>query len=681
MRFVRAVLILLLLPWGLLAGPAEMPVNVGALEGPEAGAVTEVKHFRIRNLFAVPDLLSAIGGGEKGLALDLSRVSTLLDGTEVDPAKVHGTAWFGPYPFEAEETRFDHKRFRIGVAIQGGKAVLPVGALLRPKYDSEGWGGEGAGRVAVRLELVLEQKGRDRPLGTYDVFASFKKAGGAFVKLPGIVEGPFVSFFSAGDDPRHAVISFVTDAPAVPVIEIDGAEARRGAAGRRHEITLRGLEPDREYRYRVRCIGPDKENPTATGEHRFRTPPEPGKAPDRLVFAYCGDSREGGGGGLSAYMGVNLSTMERHAALAYRLGARFLLMGGDLVNGYTSSPADFEGQVYAWKQAVSGFWRERAVYPTMGNHEALLKVFDTGLASPLMLDRWPYATESAEAVFARNFVNPRNGPAAEAGRPPYAESVYSFRHGRVMVIAFNNNYWYSGYSRGRGKGAGLFGGCPEGYILPDQMRWIEAELRAAQEDDRVDHVILFAQEPVFPCGGHIGDAMWFHGDNEVRAHTFRDGKLVPEEHGIVEVRNRLARAVGAADKVVAVLGADEHAYYRLLVDRDVPVGPPAGGARSKEGLSYERAPRLDLGHPVWYVTCGGGGAPYYAEESAPWVDYWRGRYSKKPEGDGFYYSSQENVLIFEVEGEKVFLTAMNRFGEVVAGEKRFELTAATRVGK
>ena len=50
--------------------------------------------------------------------------------------------------------------------------------------------------------------------------------------LPGVVEGPFVSFFAAGDDPRHAVISFVTDAPVVPVIEIDGEEARRGVAAR-----------------------------------------------------------------------------------------------------------------------------------------------------------------------------------------------------------------------------------------------------------------------------------------------------------------------------------------------------------------------------------------------------------------------------------------------------------------
>ena len=49
---------------------------------------------------------------------------------------------------------------------------------------------------------------------------------------------------------------------------------------------------------------------------------------------------------------------------------------------------------------MAGFWRSRPVYPAMGNHEALLNVFDDGSKYGIALDQWPYATHSAEAVFA-----------------------------------------------------------------------------------------------------------------------------------------------------------------------------------------------------------------------------------------------------------------------------------------
>jgi len=96
-------------------------------------------------------------------------------------------------------------------------------------------------------------------------------------------------------------------------------------------------------------------------------------------------------------MGVNHLTFGRLASLAYRREADFLLFGGDLFNGYTSSVEDFEAQLFSWKRALSGFWHERAVYPAMGNHESLLRVFNGG---DIRLDRWPYATDSAEALSA-----------------------------------------------------------------------------------------------------------------------------------------------------------------------------------------------------------------------------------------------------------------------------------------
>jgi len=90
------------------------------------------------------------------------------------------------------------------------------------------------------------------------------------------------------------------------------------------------------------------------------------------------------------------------------------------------------------------FWHTRPVYPAMGNHESLLRIYDDGSNYGIELDRWPYNTDSAEAIFAENFVNPNNGPTPEdPRRPPYSENVFSFTYGDVMIIAFNNNYWFS----------------------------------------------------------------------------------------------------------------------------------------------------------------------------------------------------------------------------------------------
>ena len=64
--------------------------------------------------------------------------------------------------------------------------------------------------------------------------------------------------------------------------------------------------------------------------------------------------------------------------LAYQKGADLFLFGGDLVNGYTSYTEDFRMQLQAWKQAFAGIWRNRPVYPAMGNHKTLVNVFDDG---------------------------------------------------------------------------------------------------------------------------------------------------------------------------------------------------------------------------------------------------------------------------------------------------------------
>ena len=631
----------------------DLPVDARALERLEESSGGRAG---VTNLLSYRQVYDAVRDGDgRGLAVDFSHLTALLDGTEIDPGKLYGDVWTGPYPFEADETGFTYKRFRVHGSVRSGKATIDLRYLLAERTNSERW--TSGGRVAVRFRLFLESAERDRDLGVHDTAIQFERAGDRFVKRPGVAEGPFVSLVNS-DAPGSAVISFVTYEEVRAHVELtDEAGGVRtywdDVAMTRHEIALDGLEPEASYRYRVIAGG------TATREYALHAAPR-ADARRAVRFAYFGDSREGSGGGLASHMGVNHETLVRHARIAQSSGAEFLIVGGDLVNGYTTVPEDFETQLHAWRDAMTGLWNERPIYAAMGNHEALLRQYTNGVR----IDRWPYDTESAEAVFARIFVHPQNGPAlADERRPTYEENVYSFRFGCLKVIAFNNNYWVS-YSSDR------YGGSPEGYLLPDQLEWIAAELDEAEKDATVRYVILFAQEPVFPNGGHVADSMWHGGDNRVRAHVYRDDKLLPEEDGILVVRDRFVRLIASHRKVAAVLGSDEHGYHRTLIGKEVPVGDIRRDDRNLNGridtdAGEEASPLDDLRYRAWYVVCGGGGAPYYAEEDTPWNRYWQDRTTPRSGITGFYYSSQENILLFDAGPERIGFEVRSVHGEVI----------------
>jgi len=618
----------------------------------------------IRNRLSLAQIRAAIRQRDDQVVVDLSQVSQTLDGQRLDPHRIYGRLVCGPYPFEAGETSFAYPRFRRAASIVRGEGTVGVGYFLSEATNTEGW--PDAGQVAIRLKLFYEEEGRDLDLGVYDTSASFRRrAGGGFELVPSIVEGPIVNLVTS-DDPERCVISLVTSEAVVAHVTLDdGRGFRSPQATTRHEIPLEPLQPDREYRYRV-TVGE-----STTREHRLRTAPLPGATGFR--FAYGGDSREGAGFGLESHMGCNYLDLNRFASLAYHRDCRFLLQGGDLVNGYTTQPEDYRTQLYGWKYAMAGFLHERPAYPAMGNHECLLYNFDDGSWYGVSLDMWPYDEQSSESIFASELVLPTNGPQpSNPARPPYRENVYSFQYGCVFCIAVNNNYWIS-YSSDR------YGGSPEGYIMEDQMDWIRGELDRAGAEPTVRYIVVYLQEPVLPNGGHIQDAMWYRGNNGVRAHTWNGKRLVSADKGIVEVRNDLLRAVHGNPKVVAVLGCDEHGYSKVLIDRHVPLGDPLLDDGNRDGwINFHRldldgdgepdpeetASSLpDLKYPVWHLVGGGFGAPYYARQRTPWNAYWVEEQGGNPAF--FYYSSQPNILLFDVAEEGISVTVHNLHGEVI----------------
>lgn len=625
----------------------DLPVRPGELTSRSASIRHPVTFTMIHNIVGVsPD--------GKGFVLDLG------------DTRFQGMIYTGPYPFEQGEADYDYARYRLKSTLKDGRGVIPcAGFFTNPKINANDWPRE-VMTIACRLELNRQKAdGSSAWLGFYDSFLSFRLAdvkkneqgrivNYSLVKVPTVVEGPFVSLLTSGGNDQP-IIAFETDEPCGWQCEVETVEKLpygeiliSESVKTRHQIKPTILKPGTTYRYTIKIIPP--EGPAyPLPAYTFTTAPRPGAG--RVRFAFVSDSREGVGGGEQNYRGCNFAVLSRIAVEAFRKEADFFLFGGDLVNGYTSETEDFRLQLQGWKQALAGYWRSRAVYPCMGNHETLLNIVNIQTAGGgkrlVTLDKWPYATDSAEAVFAEQFWNPRNAPmVSDPRRPTYKENVFSFQYGPVKCIAYNNNYWYTS--------AGLVheaGGSPEGYIMADQMAWIEKELARADVDESIRYVVLYAQEPVFPCGGHVGDCMWWNGNNNYRAHTYEDGKVRPADAGMIEVRNRFWKAVSNCRKVAAVLAGDEHEYHRLRIDGATPVGIVAKDDADGDGILESYSPNPDFRYPTWQITAGTAGAPYYAREETPW--------------EPVILSSQTGYCLFEADERRIRLTFYTMTGQVV----------------
>lgn len=647
---IAPALILLLLAAATAAGSIETPPSI---RSPLKDGYTEQVRG-VRNAFSLDALRSCVQDGDaEGLRFDLRGQTTLLDGSAVDPARVRGRIFTGPYPLSGDRAAYDTYQFRQTTPVRNGQGRLGISQL--ENWPDTAW--VNGGMLVARIELALESPENDRDLGTYEFLVRFSREEDGYRRAPGVIEGPFIGPLDSAE-PERAIIHLRTDA-AIPVrMEWGESPAAAGAsadspAGLQHEIRLEGLKPDTEYRYRVTLDG------WSSPAHAFRTPPRKGEG--TFHFAYAGDSRDGVGGGARAFMGVNALILEREMNAAWQKDARFWLHGGDLLGGHTSVPQDFRTQFAAFKWVASAFWRERPVYSVMGNHDCLLRSFEKG-EDRLGLDRWPYATESSEAVFTEEMYNPVNGPIpSDPDRPPYGETVFSMQYGPLLVLGLNNNYWRSTAPRDRG-------GAPEGWIFPDQMTWLEDRLNGAAGDPSIRYILVIAHEPALPNGGHVQDGMWYGGDNGVRAARWDGGAIRPEPLGVVEVRDALLRMVASNPKVAAVLGSDEHNYSGLLLTSEVPVGDRRTDDGDGDGRICEAgepcSPLSGILYPTWFLTSGGAGAPHYLPEEAPWNRWWRTHEGDCPDPGGcFRFSVLHHWLLFEVTPERISVETYSAAGE------------------
>ncbi len=615
-----------------LHGQTDLPVR-----DPAAAGITKraerYPYAVTRNQMLPAHLFRADTSG-KGLSFDLGD-STLF-----------GQLHAGPAFFDEQQSDYHETRFRQTVDVTAGRGFLPVAQYFEAgnTINANQWVDRGV--LGYRLELMRVENGRPVHHGLADGRVWFSVVGGRVRPVVSICEGPAVNLV-VSDHPEWIVVSSETDRPARVWLELEGGRVLASPlVGKRHEIRVDGLLPDTRYRYRVLAV----ESGDTIGTPWIHFLSAPAKGTSGVVFVYAGDGRAASGGGEYGTRGVNRKVVSRIAEEAHRKGARFFLFGGDLIGGHVNSVEAFRTQLKSFKQAIEPFRHSTAFYSALGNHETLLHVFDNGSRYGLGMDRWPYDTESAEAVFADEFVHPRNGPTPQPGLPPYAETVFSFQYGDVRVIVFNNNYWWTSHSS-----IPSFGGSPEGYILPEQLSWIEHELQSAEVDSTVRHILLLAQEPVFPGGGHVGDAMWHNGDNTMRAFQNVNGAMVPSPMGIVDVRNRLWEMICRNPKVAAVLGSDEHNYQRMLITNNTPVGVPSeddidGDGKLRDG---KLSPNPGFVRPTWFIISGGAGAPYYTQQHAPW------------NSAVLRFTPQSHYVLFSSETGKLKLQAFSAGGQLL----------------
>lgn len=509
--------------------------------------------------------------------------------------------------------------FRKPARINKGKATVNI-SQLKGKYDFIGW--ELSGKVKLGYRIIYKD-------GTIVYDGKINLDGtGPFSIDTCIIEGPFVNMLTH----ESAVISFRTNYPVRSGVEIDGKKFRTRESTINHEIYIDKLSAATAYNYTVQC-GDVEES------YSFQTAPNPASRTP-FTFAYASDSRAGQGGGERSIYRCNAYMMKKLIGLAMQQEAAFFQFTGDMITGYSDNVDDMRLQYVNWKRCIEPFAAYMPVYVGIGNHESVNYIFDDGSKYGILVDEFPFRTSSTESIFAEMFVNPRNGPPGEdrskydpdkktRNFPTYKENVYYYTYSNVAMIVLNSDYWYAPSTDWIKHTSGNL----HGYLMDNQLEWLSNTLKTFEKDNRIDHIFVTLHTPAFPNGGHIGDDMWYNGNNDYRPYVA--GK--PVDKGIIERRDQfLDLLVNHSTKVVAMLCGDEHNYSRMRLRQSTNIY-----------LAEYEGFRLPVSRILWQITNGSAGAPYYSQERTPW------RPAVK------MFSTQYALCLFHIDGIKVTLEVLN----------------------
>ncbi len=541
------------------------------------------------------------------------------EGLDFDFKGLNGKLMFGFIPY-GDSKHPQPVYFRSSTPIVAGKAFIDILGQLSGTYDMVGWEESQKGTLGYR---VVNDVGDF----LYDGIVTFN-GNGPFKVATTIVEGPFVNLITS----ESVVISFTLNKKTGARVKVGDNELKSNSA-LVHEVSVEGLSPDTEYSYQVN-VG------ESSLDFSFRTAPAPGTRKP-FTFTYASDSRSGNGGGERDLWGANFYIMKRIMALNRSREVAFMQFTGDLINGYLTNTEATHVQYANWKRAIQPFAHYLPVYVAMGNHETINRRFYSQKDRVFIaVDRFPYETESAEAVFAENFVNPTNGPDSEDGAyydpdpvnvdfPNYSENVFYYTYDNVGVVVMNSNYWYAPSS----PTIQYVSGGLHGYIMDNQLEWLSEVLDYFEKNVTIDHVFITQHTPFFPNGGHVADDMWYNGDNIWRPYVA--GK--PVEKGIIERRDQLLDLlVNRSSKVIAILTGDEHNYARTEIGPSTTIHP----------ANYTPE-KVVLSRTIYQINNGAAGAPYYAQDETPWTPFVSG------------FTTQNALVFFHIDGKKINMEVVN----------------------
>lgn len=567
-----------------------------------------------------PYLLSKMignpSGTESGIAIDLQMPD------------FNGTVAYGPYD---ESAVFPAVTFLPkDVKITNGKALLEIKNVFIKSNDFFRFQDKAKGIIGYR---IMDANGRI----VYEGRVAFKGSG-PYEVLPTIIEGPMINELK----PDGCIIAYETQVPVKTTITVNEMTFSDNAAVTHHEIKIHNLQPGTEYTYAV-SYGERKD------EHTFKTSnKEGGRKP--FTFAFASANRATTGGGERDFGGVNYQTTRAIMAAAVMNNAAFLQCTGDFTNGGNISEDGHLTEYANFKRALEPFWFKVPVYVGFGDHEPNKKsLLNAETKKAKSIEVFPYATNSGEATFAKAFVNPGNGPQSEDGSsydpdaaaidfPTYKENVYYYTYDNVGMIVLNTEYWES-------KDPTLTSGCPEGYIMDQQVKWLGATMEKMEADKNIDHIFVNIHGAVFPNGDHLADAMWWNGDNTSRAYVA--GK--PLEKGAIERRDEILDiCVNRSSKFLSFISGDEHNFSFLQITPSSPIY-----------TSGYTGSRLKLSRSFFNINNGGGGSAPYGMLPSPWSSGYK------------YFAAPPILAMITVSGKNVFLNAINAetFGTVCKNVK------------
>jgi hypothetical protein len=554
--------------------------------------------------YKLPDIMGALTGTATGILLDLNRPG------------YNGTVAYGPLDETAEYPAIAF--LPRDVKISDGKALLEMKKTFTKATDYFHLADAGKGILGYR---IIDSLGRI----IYEGRIAFEGKG-PYQVVPTITQGPMVNTV----EPTRFVLAYETQVALKTTVTIDGRTFSDDQETTRHELAITGLKPATEYQYTI-AYG------ERTVSHKMLTAPAEGSR-QPFTFAFASANRATTGGGERDFGGTNYQHTRAVMAAAIMKKAVFLQCTGDITNGANTSSGGHLMEYANFKRALEPFWSKIPVYVGVGDHETnktTLRNEDPANRG-YSVELFPYADASGEATFARAFVNPTNGPLSEDGAsydpnpnqtdfPTYKENVYYYTYGNVAMIVLNTEYWES-------KTPAVTGGCPEGYIMDQQMKWLKETMQSMENNPNIDHIFVNVHGAVFPNGDHLSDAMYWNGDNTSRAVVAG----VPVPKGAIERRDEILDVcVNKSKKFLAFISGDEHNFSFLEVTPETHI----------YNNDYA-GPKIRISRPFYNINNGGGGSAPYAMLKSPWSESFK------------YFTPPPSVALITVKGKNVVLNAV-----------------------